>query len=162
MPVEPVEFYELDREVFRLLKKGIDDKRGDEHLDDWQGAASEIADYVASWGLERFWAMSRSQVLKNGKMPDPTDDADKLPWYFSWSVAREVLCKIVGTELGINYDMSTAEFQERLHGSEDSNYSNGLNFNQQVLLTDLLMEIAHTVQFWTMRFKDARESGKTV
>jgi hypothetical protein len=36
-----------------------------------------------------------------------------------------------------------------------------LDFNQQVLLTDLLMEIAEAIQFWTMRLKDARESGTT-
>jgi hypothetical protein len=37
-----------------------------------------------------------------------------------------------------------------------------LNFNQQVLLTDLLIEISDTIQFWTMRIKDAKESKSVV
>ncbi|QIZ72110.1 hypothetical protein [Oxynema aestuarii] len=140
----PVCSYELDREVFRLLNSGI------EGFDDWQNAARGIADYVASWGVERFWAMSRSQRLLGGQLPSEGVVSEEERRYFAWSVAREVLCKIVGTELGIDYEMNTDNFQEIFRE---------LDFNQQVLLTDLLMEIAEAIQFWTMRLKDARESG---
>lgn len=141
MPVQP---YELDREVFNLLNPGIG------HLKTWQGAASGIAEYVASWGVERFWAMSRSQRLLGGQLPDAAVGSDEEKRYFAWSVARVALCKIAGNELGINQKMNTDQFQERFRN---------LTFNQQVLLTDLLMEISETIQFWTMRLKDAKESN---
>ncbi|MCT7977597.1 hypothetical protein [Laspinema olomoucense] len=141
MPVQP---YELDREVFNLLNPGV------EQLKDWQGAASGIADYVASWGVERFWAMSRSQRLLGGQLPNAAVGSEQERRYFAWSVARVALCKIAGTELAINPEMNTDQFQTRFRQ---------LNFNQQVLLTDLLMEISETIQFWTMRLKDAKESN---
>ncbi|MEB3830788.1 hypothetical protein [Phormidium sp. CCY1219] len=140
----PVCSYELDREVFRLLNPGVN------RLDDWQGAASGIADYVASWGVERFWAMSRSQRLLGGQLPDAAEGSEEERRYFAWSVARVVLCKIAGNELRIRENMSTDNFQERFRD---------LDFNEQVLLTDLLIEIAEAIQFWTMRLKDARDSG---
>lgn len=139
----PVISYELDREVFQLLKPGS------EQLEDWQGAASGIADYVASWGVERFWAMSRSLVLRGGGIPDAATGNEDRRRYFAWVVARVVLCRIVGTDLIIREDMNTEQFQNRFRE---------LDFNQQVLLTDLLIEIADTIQFWTMRMKDARDS----
>ncbi|MFP4104419.1 hypothetical protein [Coleofasciculus sp.] len=142
MPRKPVETYELDREVFQRLKQGKDT------FDDWQGAASGIADYVASWGVERFWAMSRSPILRGGETSKEKDENEGRR-YFAWGVAREVLCKIVGNDLRICQNMTTEEFQNRFRD---------LEFNQQVLLTDLLMEISETIQFWTMRLKDARES----
>lgn len=58
-----VEHYDLDRRVFHRLQAGI------QHLQEWQGAASGIADYVATWGLERFWSMSRSMALLGGSDP---------------------------------------------------------------------------------------------
>lgn len=140
-----VEHYDLDRRVFHRLQAGI------QHLQEWQGAASGIADYVATWGLERFWSMSRSPVLKDGAMPDPREgDKDKQRRYFAWGVARIVLGEIAGAELGIRGDMTTNEFQERLRQ---------LTFNQQVLMSDLLIAISETIQFWTMRLKDAQEAG---
>lgn len=145
MPVKP---YELDRLVFKRLNQGIAD------LTTWQSAASEIADYVASWGVVRFWAMSRSPRLLGGQLPDGAVGSEEERRYFAWRVAREVLCQIVGDELGITKEMNTAQFQERFYGLNDLD---GLNFNQQVLLTDLLMEISETIQFWTMRLKDANE-----
>jgi hypothetical protein len=96
--------------------------------------------------------MSRSQRLLGGQLPDAAEGSEDERRYFAWSVARVVLCKIVGNELGIRENMSTDDFQERFRD---------LDFNQQVLLTDLLMEIAEAIQFWTMRLKDARESGTT-
>ncbi len=135
--------HELDRKVFQLLKTG---KAGLEH---WQGAASGIADYVASWGVERFWAMSRSPVLKDGVIPDAEAGTEEQRRYFAWGVARVVLCQIVGKDLRIKAEMTTADFQERFRE---------FNFNQQVLLTDLLIEIADTIQFWTMRLKDVQKS----
>lgn len=143
----PVSSYELDREVFQLLKDGK------EQLDNWQGAASGIADYVASWGVERFWAMSRSQALLGGEMPDAATGSEEEKRYFAWGVARVVLCKIVGNDLRINERMTTEEFQNRFRD---------LDFNQQVLLTDLLMEISDTIQFWTMRLKDAKDCNTQV
>ncbi len=139
--------YELDREVFRLLNGGTNS------LGDWQGAASGISDYVASWGVERFWAMSRSSVLLGGGVPNAAGGSDEQRRYFAWGVARVVLCNIVGSHLNIKADMTTEQFQERFRS---------LNFNQQVLLTDLLIEISDTIQFWTMRIKDAKESKSVV
>ena len=136
--------YELDREVFLLLKPGTP------HLKIWQGVASNIADYVANWGVERFWAMSRSQALLGGQMPTAATGSDEERRYFAWGVARVVLCKIVGKDLGINETMTTDLFQERFRH---------LTFNQQLLVTDLLMEISSAIQFWTMRMKDAKESN---
>jgi hypothetical protein len=140
-----VENYDLDREVFRLLNAG----RG--QLKQWKGVASGIADYVASWGVERFWAMSRSPALLNGKMPDANegDENSDLRRYFAWSVARATLCKIVGDDLKIQANMTTEKFQQQF---------NELSFNEQILLTDLLIEISGTIQFWTMRIDDAKES----
>jgi len=139
-----VAYYELDREVFNLLNTGIDG------ILDWQGAASGIADYVASWGIERFWAMSRSPVAKDGITPNNAAASDYNRRYFAWEVAREVLCKIAGKDLGIKSDMKTDDFQAKFKD---------LDFNQQALMADLLIEIADTIQFWTMRLKDAKDSG---
>ncbi|KKD37829.1 hypothetical protein [Limnoraphis robusta] len=138
--------YELDREVFQLLKAGAGSI---EQIKQWQGAASGIADYVSNWGVVRFWAMSRSLRLLNGEIPDANEGSDEQRRYFAWGVARVVLCKIVGNDLNIRSNMTTDEFQERFQN---------LNFNEQVLLTDLLIEIADTIQFWTMRLKDAKNS----
>ncbi|MCL1474268.1 hypothetical protein [Argonema antarcticum] len=145
--MNPVSSYELDREVFQLLNPG------EGQLDNWQGAASGIADYVASWGVERFWAMSRSRVLLGGEMPNAATGSDEEKRYFAWGVARVVLCKIVGTDLRIEKTMTTEAFQNRFRE---------LDFNQQVLLTDLLMEISDTIQFWTMRLKDAKKCNTQV
>jgi len=68
-------------------------------------------------------------------------------------VARIVLAEVAGAELGIRSDMTTHEFQERL---------GQLTFNQQVLMSDLLITIAETIQFWTMRLKDAERVGSDV
>jgi hypothetical protein len=143
----PVSSYELDQEVFRLLKEGR------AQLDNWQGAASEIADYVASWGVERFWAMSRSPVLRGGAIPEAGQGSEEQRRYFPWAVARVVLCSIVRDDLGIKDTMTTEEFQNRFRQ---------LNFNQQVLLTDLLIEISLAIQFWTMGMKDVKDSGNSV
>ncbi|MFS8841896.1 hypothetical protein [Synechococcus sp. W55.2] len=139
-----VEHYDLDRRVFDQLQKGI------EHIQDWQGAASGIADYVATWGLERFWSMSRSMALLGGAIPDARQGTNEQRRYFAWGVARIVLAEVAGAELGIRSDMTTHEFQERLRQ---------LTFNQQVLMSDLLIAIAETIQFWTMRLKDAQQAG---
>jgi hypothetical protein len=140
-----VQNYDLDREVFRLLNVGKD------QVDEWQGESSGIADYVTSWGIERFWATSRSARLLGGKLASADAEEDKRKYrYFAWDVARQVLCLVVGKDLEISNDMKTVDFQERLKH---------LNFNQQILLTDLLIEISDTVQFWTMRIKEVN-SGK--
>jgi len=101
--------------------------------------------------VERFWAMSRSPQLINGVTPDPGTGTDEQRRYFAWGVARVVLCRIVGRELRLTNAMTTAEFQSRFRD---------LSFNQQMLLTDLLLEIADTIQFWTMRLKQALDSGR--
>lgn len=139
--------YELDREVFKLLNAKADS------FDDWQNKASGISDYVASWGVERFWAMSRSPILLGGKVSKNPEVEKNEPSYFAWGVARVVLCNIVGSHLNIKAEMTTEQFQERFRS---------LNFNQQVLLTDLLIEISDTIQFWTMRIKDAKDSKSLV
>jgi hypothetical protein len=135
--------YDLDRKVFSKLKQG---QAG---LENWQGEASTIADYVSSWGLERFWATSRSPRLLGGGLPTTQNVPPEEQRYFAWGVARVVLCEIVGADLGIQANMNTENFQQRLQN---------LNFRQQTLLSDLLFEIAETVQFWTMRLKDSKDS----
>jgi hypothetical protein len=135
-----VDYYELDHLVFQQLQTGKDE------LKQWQGAASGIADYVSSWGVERFWAMSRSPVLLGGGLPTATEGSEEQRRYFSWGVARVILCEIVGKDLNIKSDWETIDFQNRFRN---------LTFNQQVLLTDLLIEIAETIQFWTMRMKES-------
>jgi hypothetical protein len=142
-----VEHYDLDRRVFDQLHAGV------AHIGDWQGAASGIADYVATWGLERFWSMSRSMALLGGAIPNAGEGTNEQRRYFAWGVARIVLGEIAGAELGIRGDMTTNEFQERLRQ---------LTFNQQVLMSDLLITIAETIQFWTMRLKDAERVGSDV
>ncbi len=145
-------FYELDPLVFQELQKGINSDDLKNTFEQWQGAASEIADYVATWGIERFWAMSRSPVLKGGDIPDANSGKENQRRYFAWGVARVVLCQIC-LELKIHQEMTTEDFQKRFQD---------LKFNQQVLLIDLLMEIADTIQFWTMRIKDATVSNRSV
>jgi hypothetical protein len=141
-----VQSYELDRWVLDGLNPGAQNL---DQLKNWQGKASGIADYVSSWGMERFWAMSRSPQLINGEMPDPNQAGnDESRRYFAWGVARVVLCSIVGPDLQIRANMNTQEFQARFQQ---------LNFNQQMLITELLLEIADTIQFWTMRLKDSLE-----
>ena len=141
--------YELDRWILDGLKPGA---TSEEQIKNWQGAASGIAEYVSSWGLERFWAMSRSLKLLNGEV-NINSGTDENRRYFAWGVARVTLCKIVGTNLQIQADMTTEQFQARLQQ---------LDFNQQMLMTELLLEIADTIQFWTMRLKDAVQAGNNV
>ncbi len=141
-------FYDLDRQILSDLTKGATDKKA---LKKWQSAASGIAEYVSSWGMERFWAMSRSLKLLNGKMPAKNITPNREErLYFAWDVARVILCRIIGTDLQIQANMTTEQFQKRFQE---------LNFNQQMLMTELLLEIADTIQFWTMRLKDAVQSG---
>lgn len=142
-----VQTYELDKKVFQQLQPG------QAQLGDWKGKASGIADYVATWGLERFWAMSRSPLLRGGDVPDPNQGTDDQRSYFAWGVARVVVCEILGTDLQIDATMTTQQFQQRL---------GNLNFRQQVLLSDLLIEIAESIQFWTMRIADAEENNSNV
>lgn len=138
-----IQSYELDRWVLEGLTPG------QAELDNWQGRASGIAEYVSSWGMERFWAMSRSLKLLNGAI-DINSGNEENRRYFAWGVARVTLCRIVGPDLQIQADMTTNQFQARFQQ---------LNFNQQMLMTELLLEIADTIQFWTMRLKDAVQSG---
>lgn len=142
----PVTSYELDKEVFRELNRRA------ASLDIWKGAASGIAEYVASWGLERFWSMSRSPVLLNGELPahDQGDETEQQR-YFAWGVARVVLCRVLGDDLQIQANMDTAAFQARLEN---------LTYNQQILVSEVLIEIADAIQFWTMRLSDAQEAGQ--
>jgi hypothetical protein len=142
-----VQGYELDRKVFQNLQPG------QQQLDNWKGKASGIADYVATWGVERFWAMSRSPQLLGGHVPSSDQGSDEQRSYFAWGVARVVLCDILGQELNIRSDMTTEEFQNRF---------SQLGFKQQILLTDLLIEIADTIQFWTMRIDDAQQNNSDV
>lgn len=140
----PVETYELDKLVFQNLQQGKSQLRN------WKGKASGIADYVATWGVERFWAMSRSPQLLGGHVPSADQGNEEQRSYFAWGVARVVLCNILGKELNIKADMTTQQFQERF--SE-------LDFHQQVMMANLLMEIAETIQFWTMRIDDAQKNN---
>ncbi len=136
-------FYDLDRVIFQQLKPGASDLPTLRH---WQGAASGIADYVATWGIERFWAMSRSPRLLGGGLPDPNAPNDDAKRYFAWAAARGVLCEVVGNDFQINAGMTTEQFQAAFRN---------LDLSQQVILSELLIEVADAIQFWTMRFKDA-------
>jgi hypothetical protein len=143
-------FYDLDRAVFNTLRPGATTL---DTLRHWQGAASGIADYVATWGMERFWAMSRSPRLLGGGLPDPEAPNDDAKRYFAWAAARVVLCQVVGQDFGIQAEMNTREFQ---------NVFRELDFSQQVILSELLIEVADAIQFWTMRFKDALNAQHSV
>lgn len=141
-----VSFYELDQKVFA----GLSEKHNE--IKNWYGKASGISDYVATWGMVRFWAMSRSQVSKGGKSKENNGEAQS---YFAWNVAREVLCEIVGNNLGIELeegeilkDIETARFHKIFYA---------LNFNKQLLLIDLLIEISETIQFWSVRMKEVSD-----
>ncbi len=70
--------------------------------------------------------------------------------YFAWSVARITLCRILGQELQIREDMTTEQLSQRFEN---------LNINQQTLITEMLLEIADTIQFWTMRLKDTLQAS---
>ena len=142
-----VEGYDLDKQVFQNLQPG------QQQLGDWKGKASGIADYVATWGVERFWAMSRSPLLRGGEVPSAEQGNEEQRSYFAWGVARVVLCQILGKELNIQANMTTEQFQNRF---------SQLDFRQQVLLSDLLIEISDTIQFWTMRMADANENNDHV
>jgi hypothetical protein len=143
-----VKHYELDRWVLAGLMPGATSK---DQLKNWQGASSGIAEFVSSWGMERFWAMSLSPVVLGGGLPDANAGSEEQRRYFAWQVARTVLCRIVGSDLQIRANMTTLEFQAQFQS---------LNFNQQMLLTDLLLEGGDTIQFWTMRLKDTLEAGQ--
>jgi len=142
-----VQGYDLDKQVFQYLQPG------QQQLENWKGKASGIADYVATWGVERFWAMSRSPQLLGGHVPSSDQGNDEQRSYFAWGVARVVLCNILGKELNIKAEMTTQEFQDCF---------SQLGFKQQILLTDLLIEIAETIQFWTMRIDDAQQNNSDV
>lgn len=143
-------FYDLDRVVHRQLQPGA---RNLDALKHWQGAASGIADYVATWGMERFWSMSRSPRLLGGGLPDPMAPDDDPKRYFAWAAARVALCEIVGNDFNINANMTTEQFQGVFRG---------LTFPKQVILSELLIEVADAIQFWTMRFKDALSAQRPV
>ncbi|WLT40396.1 hypothetical protein NON20_24245 (plasmid) [Synechocystis sp. B12] len=67
-------------------------------------------------------------------------------------MARVVLCRVLGSDLSIQANMDTVAFQARLQQ---------LNYNQQILMSEVLIEIADTIQFWTMRLKDAQRVNQT-
>ncbi len=142
-----VESYYLDKKVFNKLKQG------ETNLEKWKGRASEIGDYVATWGLIRFWAMSHSNLLKNGQLPDLNNFNKEQGQgrYFAWDVARKVLCEVIGDDFKIEQSMDTKQFQDKL---------DELSFNEQIVITELLIEISETIQFWTMRFDEINEINK--
>ena len=125
--------YGLDKEVFNKL----DAEK--QHFKVWKAKASDISDYVATWGVVRFWALSRSKKGKNGR-----DESDGKS-YYTWRVAREVLCLVINPSWGIKSDLNTNDFQNKFYE---------LDVKQQILIAELLIEIADTIQFWTMRFDE--------
>ena len=127
--------YGLDEKVLEKLQAATKDLKPD----DWKGKASEISDYVATWGLVRFWALSHSKQERGGKK---TKDGMS---YVSWKVAREVLCFLVGQEFALKPKLDALSFKEKLEN---------LDFEKQVLLAELLMAIGDSVQFWTMRLTE--------
>jgi len=96
--------------------------------------------------------MSRSLKLINGVI-DIDSGTDENRRYFAWGVARVTLCRIISPSLQVNADMTTEQFQARFRQ---------LDFNQQMLMTELLLEIADTIQFWTMRLKDSLQGGHSL
>lgn len=135
MPVIP---HELDLHVFSKLNK----RAKPNEFDNWKGKASDISSYVATWGVVRFWALSCSQKAKGGQLHSGDDFNQN---YYAWKVAREVLCTLVKEDIKINQDMNPIDFQETFKNLSDT---------QQVCLSELLIEIGDTIQFWTMRIKD--------
>ena len=159
-PQNNISLYEIDSLVFDELEPH---KSTIEH---WYGKASEIGDYVATWGVLRFWVMSRSQALHGNaqdrqtssqQSQDRSDKQEDEKSYIAWAVARKVLCNIAGTHFGIAEDLDTKQFKEKF-------YDSNLTFNHQILLSELLIEIADAVQFWAVRFKeehDMKEQAKS-
>ena len=131
----PVVSYGLDEKVLEKLQsetKGLEAK-------EWKGKASEISDYVATWGLVRFWALSHSTQGRGG---EKSDDGKS---YLTWKIAREVLCFLVGKEFDLKPKIDAVSFKEKLKT---------LDFEKQVLLAELLIAIADSIQFWTMRLTE--------
>ncbi len=159
-PKDNISLYEIDSLVFDELEPY---KNTIEH---WYGKASEIGDYVANWGVLRFWVMSHSEALHGNaedrqtssqQSQDNGDKQEDQKSYIAWAVARKVLCDIAGTHFDIKEDMDTKKFKEKF-------YDTNLTFNRQILLSELLIEIADAVQFWAVRFKeehDMKEQAKS-
>ncbi|VEP14888.1 conserved hypothetical protein [Hyella patelloides LEGE 07179] len=131
----------IDYEVFKRLEHRKND------LGNWQGKASEISDYVATWGILRFWALSFKKDEENSSKVS----------YFAWQVAREVLCQIIDDSWGIDKDTLINEFNEKLY-NDDPNLLN-VQTQRQMVIAELLIEIGDTVQFWTNRFKDSQKKN---
>ncbi len=82
--------------------------------------------------------MSRSLMLLGGGILEGNNIPEEEMRYFAWSVARITLCRILGQELQIREDMTTEQLSQRFEN---------LNINQQTLITEMLLEIADTIQF---------------
>lgn len=133
-----VTYYDLDIKVFSKLNEQ------NASIETWYSKASGIADYVASWGMHRFWAMSRSPLAPGGEITTKQEELS----YFAWDVARRVLCEIVYSDLELDANSSTTDF----HATFD-----GLDMNQQVMVTELLIEISEAIQFWSVRMKQVHD-----
>ncbi len=90
--------HELDVEVFTKLNRRAEK----EEFDKWKGKASDIAGYVASWGVIRFWSLSLSTIGKGGQQSSGQEFDQN---YYAWEVARKVLCTIVRQDMGITQGM---------------------------------------------------------
>ncbi len=142
----PVVPHDLDVQVFSRLNEKAKTK---EDFDKWKGKASDIVGYVAAWGVIRFWSLSFSPKGKGGTQPS-AENFDQN--YYAWQVAREVLCEVVDNDFGLNDQMTAKDFNQH--------YKDNLTGIQQVILSELLIEIGNSIQFWTMRIADSFEATK--
>ncbi|MCB8788993.1 hypothetical protein [Planktothrix agardhii] len=151
-----IDFYNFDKKVFAKLNRYTKE----EEFKTWQAEASNIAEYIATWGVVRFWAVSRSYEEKEGKAGDGSQKSDDQLYpndgkrkFFTWKVARLVLCEVLNKKLEINANLPTQGFNDKFEK---------LSTNNQVMIADLLIEISYSIQFWTMRIKDSKKSNYTL
>ena len=151
-----IDFYNFDKKVFAKLNRYTKE----EEFKTWQAEASNIAEYIATWGVVRFWAVSRSYEEKDGKTGNGSQSIDDELYpddgkrkFFTWKVARLVLCEILNSKLRIKADLSTQDFNDQFEK---------ISSNNQVMIADLLIEISDAIQFWTMRIKDSQKSNYTL
>jgi hypothetical protein len=153
-----VDFYNLDNLVFNMLTKHNYTRK--DQFEFWQAEASTITDYIATWGVVRFWAVSRSYQSSKGNVEQAIEQSDHKLYendykrkFLAWKIARLALCEILDRKLKIEPNLTTQEF--------DKNFTE-LPSHEQATIAELLIEIGDAIQFWKMRIKDANKSNSTL
>jgi hypothetical protein len=153
-----VDFYNLDNLVFNMLTKHNYTHKDQFRL--WQAEASTITDYIATWGVVRFWAVSRSYQSSKGNVEQAIEQTDHKLYendykrkFLAWKIARLALCETLDNNFGIEPDLPMKNFDKVF---------TELSSHEQAIIAELLIEIGDTIQFWKMRIKDANDSNSTL